>query len=75
MVLSFRQEWMWGSACVLMLVGFFLERAYLTSANVDGRSTMRAPPKSGVEEYVVMIVDGYLVIWFFGIVSYESVVM
>lgn len=30
--------------------------AYLTSANVEGRSTIKAPPNSGVLETVTMIV-------------------
>lgn len=40
---------------------------YLTSAKVEGRSTIRAPPKRGVLRYVVMLRS-----WKFVNVSFPS---
>lgn len=41
--------------------GLCFDDSHLTSANVEGRSTVRAPPNSGVDEYVVILKEDILV--------------
>lgn len=49
-----------GAGLMILVVGLDCLLSYLTSANVEGRSTMRAPPKRGVDVYVVMFGEGIL---------------
>lgn len=45
------------AACISFMVfkGLNGDATHLTSANVEGRSTIRAPPKSGVLRKVVIL--------------------